>query len=38
LTEAILEKFGGDGMDELMRNYRAYEDQIRARGFGSAAS
>ncbi len=34
LTEAVLEKFGGDSMEELIRNYRAYMDSIRARGFG----
>ncbi len=37
LTEAVLGKFGGDSMDELMRNYRAYWENIRARGFGSQA-
>ena len=35
LTEAILEKFGGDSVDELLRNYRAYWEQIRGRGFGA---
>jgi len=35
LTEAILEKFGGDSMEEMLRNYRGYWDNIRARGFGT---
>lgn len=35
LTEAILEKFGGDSMEEMLRNYRGYWDAIRARGFGA---
>lgn len=35
LAEAVLEKFGGDSMAELLRNYQAYWDAIRARGFGA---
>jgi chorismate synthase len=34
LAEAVLEKFGGDSMEELLRNYKAYGDVVRARGFG----
>ena len=37
LTEAVLEKFGGDSLDEILRNYRAYMDVVRARGFGAAS-
>jgi chorismate synthase len=33
LAEAVLEKFGGDSMDELCRNHRAYIDVITARGY-----
>lgn len=36
LTEAVLNKFGGDSMDELLRNYRSYWAEIRGRGFGAA--
>jgi chorismate synthase len=32
LAGAVLEKFGGDSMTELRRNFDAYCDQIRARG------
>jgi chorismate synthase len=29
LADAFLEKFGGDGLDEVRRNYRAYQDSLR---------
>ena len=29
LADAFLEKFGGDGLDEIHRNYRAYQDSLR---------
>jgi chorismate synthase len=29
LADAFLEKFGGDGLDEIRRNYRAYQDSLR---------
>ena len=32
LAEAALEKFGGDSMDELLRNYRGYVKTIGPRG------
>jgi chorismate synthase len=35
VCEAVLEKFGGDSMEELLRNLRSYQDAIRQRGFGS---
>jgi chorismate synthase len=28
LADAFLEKFGGDSMDELERNYRSYMESI----------
>ena len=31
LAEAILEKFGGDHVEETLRNHKAYVDQVRAR-------
>ena len=31
LAEAMLEKFGGDHMEETLRNHRAYVDQVRSR-------
>ncbi len=37
LAEAALEKFGGDSMDELRRNYDSYMQSVRARGFGSSS-
>jgi chorismate synthase len=37
LAEAVLEKFGGDSMEELLRNYHAYQEAVRARGFGGAS-
>ena len=36
LTEAVLAKFGGDSMNELLRNYNGYWAEIRSRGFGSS--
>jgi chorismate synthase len=33
LAEAVLEKFGGDSMDELLSNYRRYLETVTARGF-----
>lgn len=33
LTEAVLEKFGGDSMEELMRNYNGYLAEVKSRGF-----
>jgi chorismate synthase len=29
LAGAVLEKFGGDSMDETKRNYAAYLDQVK---------
>jgi chorismate synthase len=34
LTEVVTEKFGGDSMDELLRNYHGYWEDVRSRGFG----
>ncbi len=36
LAEAVIEKFGGDSIDELLRNYRAYLAAISERGYQSA--
>jgi chorismate synthase len=36
LTEAVLEKFGGDSIDESLRNHAAYLDQLRR--FGAAGT
>lgn len=36
LTEAVIEKFGGDSVEELLRNLDAYYQTIRARGYGAA--
>jgi chorismate synthase len=36
LAEAALEKFGGDALDETLRNFRAYADTLGPRG-GAAA-
>ncbi len=36
LAEAVVEKFGGDSMEELLRNYRSYVAAIRERGYGAA--
>jgi chorismate synthase len=33
LAEAVLEKFGGDSMEELRRNFESYLEDVRARGF-----
>jgi chorismate synthase len=33
LTGAVLEKFGGDSLEEFQRNARAYLDDVRARGW-----
>jgi chorismate synthase len=30
LASAFLEKFGGDSLQETLRNYNAYLDQLRA--------
>jgi chorismate synthase len=38
LAEAVLDKFGGDSMEELLRSYHAYWETIRARGFGAPTS
>jgi chorismate synthase len=32
LADAVLEKFGGDSMAELERNFAAYQDDLEARG------
>ena len=29
LARAVLEKFGGDSMEETLRNFRAYQEQVR---------
>ena len=34
LADALLEKFGGDSVSELRRNFDAYLDHLRERGFG----
>jgi chorismate synthase len=34
LTDAVLEKFGGDSMGELKRNLEGYLDYLGSRGFG----
>lgn len=34
LADALLEKFGGDSVDEVRRNLDGYLDHLRARGFG----
>ena len=36
LAETVLEKFGGDSIEELRRNYDSYVQTVRARGFGGA--
>ena len=33
LTDAVLDKFGGDSLEELKRNAESYESDIRARGW-----
>jgi chorismate synthase len=30
LADAFLEKFGGDGLEEIRHNYRAYQDSLRS--------
>jgi chorismate synthase len=30
LADAFLEKFGGDSLEEIRRNYRAYQDQLKS--------
>jgi chorismate synthase len=35
VCETVLEKFGGDSMEELLRNLHSYRDEIHQRGFGS---
>ncbi|MEO0278912.1 MAG: chorismate synthase, partial [candidate division WOR-3 bacterium] len=30
ITDAILEKFGGDSLEETIRNYRAYIEYVRS--------
>jgi chorismate synthase len=37
LAEAVLEKFGGDSMDELLRNFNSYVAEVRSRGFRPVA-
>jgi chorismate synthase len=34
LADAVLEKFGGDSMGELRRNFEAYLAYLEERGFG----
>jgi chorismate synthase len=36
LAEAVLEKFGGDSMEELLRNLGSYMELVRSRGVGAA--
>jgi chorismate synthase len=31
LADAVLEKFGGDSVEELLANWRAYRDRTAAR-------
>ena len=33
LAEAVLDKFGGDSVEELVRNYRSYMQQVQERGW-----
>lgn len=33
LAEAVLEKFGGDSMEELLRNLEGYREAVRQRGY-----
>lgn len=37
-TQTVLEKFGGDSLEEFQRNYRAYMEAVEARGFTRNAS
>jgi chorismate synthase len=34
LADAFLEKFGGDSVGEVRRNFRGYLDHLADRGFG----
>jgi chorismate synthase len=36
LAETVLEKFGGDSMDELLRNFESYVAEVKRRGFGGS--
>jgi len=38
LAQAMLEKFGGDALSEMKRNYEGYAAQVRARTPKGAAS
>ncbi len=38
LTQAVLEKFGGDSLEELKRNYDGYMAVVQERGFKRTAS
>jgi len=38
LTQALLEKFGGDALSEVKRNFEGYLAQVRARTPKGAAS
>ncbi len=38
LTQALLEKFGSDSLEEFKRNVDGYRDDVRARGWGSEGS
>jgi chorismate synthase len=38
VTQVMLEKFGGDALSEMKRNYDGYQSQVRARAPGGAAS
>jgi chorismate synthase len=38
LTEAMLEKFGGDALSEMKRNFEGYQTQLSARASQGAAS
>jgi chorismate synthase len=33
LTGAVMEKFGGDSLEEFQRNVASYMEDVRARGF-----
>jgi chorismate synthase len=38
LTQAVLEKFGGDSLEEFLRNYEGYRKEVEARGFHRTVS
>jgi hypothetical protein len=38
LTETVIEKFGGDSLEEFERNYQAYIADVQARGWGREES